>query len=153
MKTPKRYEEIIARLKGKGIDEYRIVRENRQKEFDALPIFAAFNAVQFKEELEKRQITSADIYSLGYGTYIKKSDYPLLKEWSKSNPIEKLMDDYDFAITAFVYEMENHEYAINYYQRNWDVLNCFSKKELTYDDNDSWQDYLNEMGKAKWAEA
>lgn len=38
---------------------------------------------------------------------------------------EKLKNDPDFAEAAFLYEMDNHEYAINW-SADEDVLACFS---------------------------
>lgn len=38
---------------------------------------------------------------------------------------EKLREDKEFAYAAFLYEMDNHEYAINW-TADEDVLDCFS---------------------------
>lgn len=50
---------------------------------------------------------------------------------------DAMLTDYDFLKSAFVYEMANHEYAINW-QGNWDVLRCFGniKYDHKHDDQD-----------------
>ena len=58
---------------------YEDWKDTKQKEFDALPIFFAFNYEQFKEAMEERglMVTDTDkIYKLGMGTsdlMLKKS--------------------------------------------------------------------------------
>lgn len=49
------------------------------------------------------------------------------------------MENYDYCKSAFLYEMFNHEYGINW-QADWDVLNCFTRVE--YKDSDSTAKYL-----------
>ena len=47
---------------------------------------------------------------------------------------QKLRDDPDFAEAAFLYEMNNHEYSINW-TADEDVLACFS---ITFEDIRKW---------------
>lgn len=47
---------------------------------------------------------------------------------------------------AFLYEMNNHEYAINYYQGDWEVCGCFGN--CKWGESKNYIDYLTEMGKA-----
>ena len=56
------------------------------------------------------------------------------------------MKDHDFAVSAFRYEMDNHEYAINYYQGDWEVVGCFTSKDLEYGEDKNYKDYLYEAG-------
>ena len=60
------------------------------------------------------------------------------------------MKDAEFAIGAFVYEMQNHEYAINRYQGDYDVLSCFCDNELEFGDRKDYKDYLTEDGHEEW---
>lgn len=53
------------------------------------------------------------------------------------------MKDKDFAISAFEYEMRNHEYAINW-QGAYDVCSCFG--HCRYGENKGYTDYLKEIG-------
>ena len=49
---------------------------------------------------------------------------------------DNLDHNYDYWYGAFVSEMYNHEYAINRYQGNWDVLNVFFNVEYEHNDYD-----------------
>ena len=62
------------------------------------------------------------------------------------------MKEHDFAVSAFLYEMQNHEYAINLYQRDFDVCNCFCEIEPEFGDNKDYKDYLRESGHEDWIE-
>lgn len=52
------------------------------------------------------------------------------------NEVEKLEKNYKYLKSAFIYEMGNHEYQINY-QGDYDVLSCFG--------NIRYNDSLNEL--------
>lgn len=133
---------------------YQEYKQRSQEEFNALPIFFAFGNKQFKEAMEARGLTENDtdkIYRLGdSGGYYLRSDAPIIREFFKKQKEDKelleLMKDRDFAISAFRYEMDNHEYAINYYQGDWEVIGCFSSKPLEFSDDKNYKDYLYEAG-------
>ena len=58
---------------------------------------------------------------------------------------EKRQGDYDIIKTAFIREMYNHEYAINW-QADWDTLSAFGN--ITYHDGDyadELQDYFDQL--------
>lgn len=59
-----------------------------------------------------------------------------LKKFMFENDIKQLMENYNFAKEAFLYEMQNHEYEINF-QGNFDVLNCFYDIECQQEDYNS----------------
>lgn len=59
-----------------------------------------------------------------------------LKKFMFENDIKQLMGNYNFAKEAFLYEMQNHEYEINF-QGNFDVLNCFYDIECQQEDYNS----------------
>lgn len=128
---------------------YSQYRKAKQKEFDDLPIFFAFGDRQFKEEMEKRGLTEKDvdkIYSLGkgYGGYYLRSDADIVRAYfQKEDELPELMKDKDFAVSAFYYEMCNHEYGINY-QGDWDVCTCFGN--CKYMPDKYGEDYLKEIG-------
>ena len=133
---------------------YQEYKEKSQKEFNDLPIFFAFGNEQFKKAMEERGLTENDtdkIYRLGdSGGYYLRTDAPIIREYFKKSKedktLEELMKDHDFAVSAFRYEMDNHEYAINYYQGDWEVIGCFSKKPLEFGDDKNYKDYLYEAG-------
>ena len=135
---------------------YQEYKKMAQKEFDDLPIFFAFSNKQLFEALEARGLTKDDtdkIYRLGdTGGFYLKSDAEIIRAYfnkdKNDQTLRDLMRDHDFAVSAFRYEMDNHEYAINYYQGDWEVVGCFSKVSLKYEENKDYVDYLTEAGMA-----
>lgn len=150
---PEEVMEMIELIENPPVNEYEEYRNKRQEEFNALPIFFAFNNEQFKAEMEKRGLTENDtdkLYKCAGGGFYLKEDSPKIKAFLESETLEERMKKPDFAIQAFEYEMENHEYAINYYQGDWDVCCCFCSKEPEYADDKDYADYLREDGHAEW---
>ena len=132
---------------------YEEYLKQRQSEYNRLDIFyiMAFSDKRLKErrkeEAEKRGYATADelfdnVYSLGDGGYIPKSEAPKLDEWVKNDKLNELMQDPEFAESAFLYEMQNHEYCINW-QGNYDVLSCFGKIE--YVESDNPKEYMKQL--------
>lgn len=123
---------------------YQEYNEARNKEIDALPLFWAFGKLQFMEQLKERGLTMNDLDQVrsfgGGGYYLKKDEEVIFATLSKRDILPELMKDFEFAKDAIYYEMCNHEYSINYYQRNWDVLNCFGDEELTFYE-DTYDEY------------
>lgn len=128
---------------------YQEYREAKQKEFNALPIFWAFGKEQFRQAMEKRGLKETDtdkIYSLGGGGFYLRSDAEIIRAYfSKPDELKTLMQDKDFAVSAFYYEMGNHEYHINW-EADWDVCSCFANTELEYEDSKTYVEYLKEAG-------
>lgn len=137
---------------------YQEYKQKRQEEFNVLPIFFAFGQQQFKEQMENRGLAEDDydkICKLGdTGGFFLKSDSEVIRSYfSKTDDLQKLMKTKKFAESAIYYEMCNHEYGINW-QRNWDVLNCFSPTELDYleddlDEGEAIDGYFKQLG---WSE-
>lgn len=127
---------------------YKEYKDQRQAEFNALPIFWGFSNEQLQESMRKRwkaagrkgrcpKVENAGkwLYSIGSGGYYFKFDAePIRKYVNTPDPIDELLKDVDFAYSAFYYEMENHEYHINNYQGNWDVISCFANVDYRNDD-------------------
>ena len=129
---------------------YTQYKQQRQDEFNALPIFFAFSNKQFEDAMKERGLTVNDtdkIYRLGRtGGFYLRSDAHLIKAYyEKPDQLPELMKDHDFAVSAFRYEMDNHEYAINY-QGDWDVVGCFSSVPLNFAEDKNYVDYLKEAG-------
>lgn len=138
---------------------YNEYKAKRQKEFDELPIFFAFSNKQLEEALNARGLTIEDtdkIYKLGdTGGFYLKTDAAKVRAFmcnEESPTLEELMSDHDFAVSAFRYEMDNHEYGINL-QGDWDVCNCFTKKECDYGYDKTYVEYLTEAGHEDWISA
>ena len=129
-------------------EEYKRIK---QEEFNALPIFFAFSNDQFRTAMEKRGLTEKDtdkIYSFGMGGFYLRSDAQIIRDYmNKEDEIEELMNIPSFAVSAFEYEMHNHEYGINW-QGDYDVCNCFVA--CSYGDTKDFTDYLDEAGHSDW---
>ena len=129
---------------------YQEYKENKQNELNNLPIFYAFSNEQLEKALNERGLTLDDIdkiYKLGDtgGFYLKKDSETIKAYFSRKAPLKELMEtDYEFALSAFNYELDNHEYAINYYQGDWDVCSCFCNCE--WSESKDYKDYLTEGG-------
>lgn len=109
--------------------EYLDLKKKHQKEFEDFPIAYAFNDQQMKEALEKLGATKEECVTVfGHGDIVKRTDAEALIAMMRRHDEEmkqRLKDDPDFAEAAFLYEMDNHEYAINW-SADEDVLSCFS---------------------------
>lgn len=114
---------------------YQEFKKQRQEAYNALPVKYAFSNEQFKEMLEEWGLTEKDmkkICKLGNtGGFYLKSDEPKIRAWfeaSSDDKLDKLMQDEEFAVGAYYYEMCNYEYGINM-DGDWDVLRCFGKEK------------------------
>src|SRR5574344_210153 len=104
---------------------YEEYKNKKQEEFNDLPIFYAFSNEQFEAAMNERGLTLKDtdkIFKLGDtgGFYLKKDAEIIRAYFSKQDELSELMKDKTFATEAFLYEMNNHEYAINW-QGDYDV--------------------------------
>ena len=118
--------------------EYLDLQEKHREELNAFPIAYAFNDEQLKEALEKLGATKEECVTVfGHGDIVKKTDAKQFLAMLKRHTDEvkeKLKTDSDFALAAFLYEMDNHEYAINW-SGDEDVLSCFA---ISWDDIEEW---------------
>lgn len=118
--------------------EYLDLRKKHQKEFEDFPIAYAFNDEQLKESLEKLGATKEECTTVfGHGDIVKRTDVKALLTMIKLHDKElkqRLREDADFAEAAFLYEMDNHEYAINW-SADEDVLAAFA---ITFEDISNW---------------
>lgn len=110
-------------------DEYLELKKKHQKEFEDFPIAYAFNDKQLQEALEKLGATKEECITVfGHGDIVKRTDAKPLLQMMKRHDEElkqKLKNDVEFAEAAFEYEMDNHEYAINW-TADEDVLAAFN---------------------------
>lgn len=123
----------------------------KQKEVNDLPLFFAFSNAQLEKALQERGATVQDIYRLGDtgGFYLKK-DAPLVRAvLGKKDELPELMKDPDFALQAFRYELDNHEYAINW-EGDWEVCSIFCEGRCKYGEDKTYKDYFTEDGHSEW---
>ena len=104
-------------------NQYQILKDKQQKEFNAFPIGAAFSQKQFEEMMAKWSLFPTDtdkILHIGSGCYIRKTDREAFHEL-----VDRLDREKQEAIAAdttgdgiikdmFLYELANHEYCITY---------------------------------------
>ena len=96
---------------------YQQLKQKHQDEFEAFPIFFAFNQKQFADGMKKLSVLSrGELLDVGYGGYIRKIDEKSFDEMLKRHEEEKriALQDKEFLIGALRYELANHEYCITY---------------------------------------
>ena len=117
---------------------YLDLQKKHQDELSDFPIAYAFNDEQLTEALVKLGATKEECVTVfGHGDIVKKTDAKAFVDMLKRHTEEmkqRLREDVDFAEAAFLYEMDNHEYAINW-SADEDVLACFA---ITFDDIRKW---------------
>ena len=118
--------------------EYLDLQRKHRKELEDFPIAYAFNDEQLQEALKKLGATKEECVTVfGHGDIVKRTDAKAFVDMLKRHTEEvkqKLRADVEFAGAAFLYEMDNHEYAINW-SADEDVLECFA---ITFDDIRKW---------------
>ena len=109
-------------------NEYLELKKQHEKELSDFPIAYAFSDKQLEEALEKLGATKEECVTVfGHGDIVKRENAkPFIKmlERHTKEIKQKLIDDPEFARVAFLYEMDNHEYAINW-SADEDVMDCF----------------------------
>ena len=112
---------------------YLELQKKQQKEINEFPIAYAFSKEQLKEALIKLGAKSTDecVTIMGHGDIVKREDAPKFKEMLRrhTKEINKLLRSNEKdAEEAFLYEMDNHEYAINW-DGDAEVLAVFALDE------------------------
>ena len=132
--------------------KYTTYRDNRSESYDEWYQkygFYAFSDDQFEEGMKKFGLPVNDegfkkIYKGPAGLFYLKEGEDALKAWLNSDNVEELIEsDDEFALDAFQYEMNNHEYFYNY-EADYDVCSCFCDCE--YGSYKDYRDYLKEGG-------
>lgn len=110
---------------------YLDLMKKHQDELSAFPIAYAFDEKQLEEALEKLGAKKDECVTyLGIGDVMKRDDVPAFEEMMKrhNKELHEFLQDKELAEAAFLYEMDNHEYAINW-SGDADVLACFNLNE------------------------
>lgn len=111
---------------------------------DSVSAFTIITTSKAEKEFEKK-IEGKMYNPVCYGYYDDREFVgKCLKLFSEIVKREEEMESsFDYWKQAFKYEMANHEYIINTYQGNWDVLSCFGNIEYNHDDDP--EDYMNQL--------
>lgn len=110
---------------------YLDLKKRQEQEFADFPIAYAFSDKQLTEALEKLGAEKSECMTVfGHGDIVKRKNVPALLAMLKrhTKELHDALRDEEFAEAAFLYEMDNHEYAINY-SGDEDVLAAFSLDE------------------------
>lgn len=134
--------------------KYIEFKDMLQNKVNDLPMFYAFSNEQLDNALDDMGLSLKDmkgnkIVRLGFGAYCLKRDLDsILSELNAVDDAKReFIEDYEQAYDAFVYEMSNHEYHINY-EGDWDVLSCFGLNDnvCEYEDGKDVDEYMDAMG-------
>lgn len=109
-------------------DAYLDLQEKHRQELTDFPIAYAFDKKQLEEALEKLGAKKDECVTVaGHGDIMKRTDVPAFYAMMKRHKeeVHEALKNKDFAEAAFLYEMDNHEYAINW-SADEDVLSCFN---------------------------
>lgn len=106
---------------------YLDLKKKQEQEVNDFPIAWAFSEEQLEEALKKLGAERSEVCTvLGHGDVVKKTDAKkliamLTRHFDEIH--ELIKSDKDIAYETFLYEMNNHEYAINW-EGDDDVLSC-----------------------------
>jgi len=103
---------------------YKELKKKQEEETNAFPMFFAFDDNQFQEGLKRLGVEKKDLFSIGYGGFIRKSDREAYLNLNNKhyNELKEALKDKKFLFSAFRYELSNHEYCITYDET--DALNA-----------------------------
>ena len=115
---------------------YQEFDKRTQNEFNSLPLMFAFTNKQFEEGKAKLGVKDdKELYSIGAGGFIKKVDAHLLDEMidRHNKEYEELMQNDEFAYSAFYYELGNHEFCITLDPEDTLEALCLTAEEVADD--------------------
>lgn len=108
-------------MKKEKIMLYDEMRAKHQERVNSLPMYFAFGDAQFKELMQKLGYQEEenflnDIFTIGAGSIVLKKDRDLVLNTFLENDKEMLQafENDDFLLSAFEFELSNHEYIITY---------------------------------------
>lgn len=125
------------------LKKYLDLRKKHKKELNDFPIKYAFSDEGLDKALKELDAKVEECTSItGCGDVIRKKDVP---DWIKlmkrhKEELDELIKNHDVAYEAFLYEMNNHEYAINW-EGDADVLGCFGMSEKTLEEKGLLSEY------------
>ena len=98
------------------MNKYKQLKDQLQKQYDALPIKYAYSEMQFKSMLKQFETETGGrvrLLHIGHGAYILAQDEKLIDDFLERSDRElaEAMKDDDFLYDAFNYELANHEFC------------------------------------------
>ena len=99
---------------------YKEFKEKTTRKMNELPIKYAFTNAAFEEAMKELGVEleniKKDVYSVGHGGYMRKSDVQQYLDCMDARDAEftELIKDEAFCFDMFVYELNNYEYVITY---------------------------------------
>lgn len=112
-----------------NVNENKVMNHNEFKEYrsklyhditNECDVFFAFGEKQLNEELEKRQLSTKDITSIGYGGYMPSKNSDMYKQKMielddiKEKWVKELKKHPALLKNAIKYELANYEYCVSY---------------------------------------
>lgn len=98
------------------MNKYIEYKKYCEDKLNAFPIVFAFSNSQLQEGLNKLGVNKSEVISIGGGGFIRKSDkqnfHDLLDNFDEK--LDENLEDDEFVLQMFKYEMGNHEYCITY---------------------------------------
>lgn len=112
-------------------NRYLTLKNANQKKVDNFPMFFAFSKSQFEQGLNSINCKKEEVVNIGAGGYVRQQDFEtfnnLIEEIESS--ISKNMQNFNFAVDAFEYELGNHEFIITF-----DLDDTLEALNITYTD-------------------
>lgn len=129
-----------------AVKAYLELLKKQREEINNFPIAYAFDEKQLQEALKKLGAKKEECVTIfGFGDIVKKQDaksYVDMLDRHMKEVLDLLVSDHEVAEEAFLCEMDNHEYAINW-SGDEDVLGCFGLTEESLTEMGLRQVYLN----------
>lgn len=103
-------------MKTREFKTYHDLKKSQQNDINQLQILVAFDTKTFQELLQKNNLTTDEIISLGNGCFISKSEYVKLKELNKvhQEEVKYFVSKKENLIQAIKAEMINYEIGYAY---------------------------------------
>lgn len=127
--------------------KYEELKAKHQEEVNGLPIYFAFGQRQIDELIQKLGFTNEEelkdnVFTIGAGSIILKKDKDkVLNTFLKHDKaMLKAFENDEFLLSAFEYELANHEYIITYEIEP--TLCALGIKISEYQTNERYQDIM-----------